>query len=467
MSRSTANGRPLVATCALGALAACAEPPPQVVTHGPLSVTLAAEPGEDPFAEITEIGVTVEPDQGEPKTATAPASARQIAVPTVRFEQSLTITVEGRDQGAVLSRGARGQVLPGKDSQDLTVVLKRIPGSRRTASPPLKARSYGAAATLAGGRVFLFGGHAPAGGVPETELFDPATRRFEAGPLIGDGRWDFGWTVSPGGKILVAGGQSAASTAERTVLDVSPSGPPSTAVLMAVGRVGCSVTFLPQTGNLLVAGGVDSANVRRQDAELFVPSGTIFQKHPVSPTLSLALPRAFHSAVALPDGSVLLVGGDEPTAEVTPELIFPQKSPPTSVTVDRTLAPRRQPVIVDLLDGLVVAGASPSTTEALGRIVEKYDAGTRAFKGYTTLLAARIDPAVAKLGGGRGLFFAGGKGASGGVFSDAEVAVAGGTGFRPGNLFTSRVGATASLLPDGSVLVAGGRDEPSAEIFLP
>ena len=109
-------------------------------------------------------------------------------------------------------------------------------------------------------RVFVAGGSE--GGTPTvpasvatTEIFDPLTRSFSAGPL------------------------------------------------MSVERAVHTATLLPD-GRVLIAGGMDATGVCHAACEIFDPAtGTL------APTAPMSTERAGHSATLLPDGRVLVAGG--------------------------------------------------------------------------------------------------------------------------------------------------------------
>ncbi|GAA3346326.1 hypothetical protein GCM10020358_56880 [Amorphoplanes nipponensis] len=195
-----------------------------------------------------------------------------------------------------------------------------------TTGPAMRtARGYQASATLSDGRVFTIGGSwsGPVGGAGTTphkagEVFAPATgwtalpdARVE--PMLtadanpnGDYRkdnhaWLFAWT---GGTVLQAGPSRAMnwySTAGTG--GVTPAGDRGddqdamngTAVMYDAGRI------------LTVGGATSYENVdARASAYALSISGTTVTARKVSP---MANPRAFHNSVVLPDGKVVVFGG--------------------------------------------------------------------------------------------------------------------------------------------------------------
>jgi hypothetical protein len=85
-------------------------------------------------------------------------------------------------------------------------------------------RDSHSAVTLTDGRVLVIGGEAPPElvgavgvGVPQTEIFDPATGRWSAGPLLDPAFFAGTVTLLSNGKVLVFGGQDVAGFPQSAV----------------------------------------------------------------------------------------------------------------------------------------------------------------------------------------------------------------------------------------------------------
>ncbi|MDE3136834.1 MAG: kelch-like protein, partial [Acidobacteriota bacterium] len=245
------------------------------------------------------------------------------------------------------------------------------------------------------------------------ELYHPTTGAFESIGRMAEGRGGHTATLLANGKVLIAGGGDSAGsilpfygTSSRTAEAYDPAtGAFTPTGSMVTARFGHTATLLSD-GKVLIAGGVESGDTVSQTtptAELYDPSTGTF-----TPTGSLAVARAGHTATLLNDGKVLIAGGLTDTRD-------PALGTPTAEIYD------------------------PST----GTFSRTGDMGVAREAHTATLLA---NGAVLIAGGGL---------SSPTLFAEIYDPSTG--SFTPtGAMGTGRVGHTATLLPDGRVLVAGG-----------
>jgi hypothetical protein len=320
------------------------------------------------------------------------------------------------------------------------------------------------AAPLADGRVLVAGGVDPTQGhrwavVSSAEIYDPATGSFSPTGSMSTPRGYAAAAPLPDGRVLVAGGwdgwelEDAVRTAE--IYDpatgtFAPTGD------MAAARYGPVAAPLPD-GRVLVAGGeyfdLGSLLLKSlQSAEIYDPATGTF-----APTGSMTVPRAGAAAAApLPDGGVLVAGGAGPLPLASAE-IFDAATGTFRATGGMSVE-RASAAAAPLPDGraLVVGGGCDPFC---GITNEIFDPVTGTFALTATTTTARIASAAAPL-------------------SDGRVLVAGGTGvigptalesMRSAELYTPDLSyrlagkkLTASVAVPGTLTVAAATPRPRA-----
>ena len=189
-------------------------------------------------------------------------------------------------------------------------------GAMATAGPGLTAT------LLPDGEVLLAGPDSPPGG-PSAELYDPISGTWTLTGSMVTPRYGHTATLLPDGKVLVAGGVLPADGRVcRSGSTPSPaclgdpvasaelydprSGTWSATQDMVATRYSHTATLLPD-GRVLVAGGesdaVTSAGFALASAELYDPASGTW-----GATASMAAARREHTATLLPDGKVLVAG---------------------------------------------------------------------------------------------------------------------------------------------------------------
>ncbi len=200
----------------------------------------------------------------------------------------------------------------------------RLPGGL---SVPRRNHSVTRLGDELGADLLVVGGRDAAGDpLASAELYRPLSTSFElvADAALAVPRWSHTAVRMPGGFILIIGGLTAdpmggppLPVAELELYDpVQGRFSPAGSMPAGAGLTDQSTTLLPD-GRVLIAGGRDASGApvaAAYIARLDPIDGQVV----VSETDSLAVARAGHCAVALGDGTVLVVGGAEsadPAAE--------------------------------------------------------------------------------------------------------------------------------------------------------
>ena len=170
------------------------------------------------------------------------------------------------------------------------------------------------------------------------------------------------------------------------------------------------------------------------------------------PTGRMTVPRKAHTATLLPNGKVLVAGGDSPTgsALASAELYDPNAGTFTA-TASMTVA-RDFHTATLLSSGMVlIAGGGILGAPASA---ELYDPGAGKFAATGAMTASRYSQTATLLGNGKVLIAGGG-----GLYPLASAELydpSAGKFTATGAMTVSRSYHTATLLGDGKVLVAGG-----------
>src|SRR5262249_43111549 len=234
------------------------------------------------------------------------------------------------------------------------------------------------------GKVLVIGGQTVGQGqLSTTELFDPGTGTFSAGPNLVNGRTAPTATALNDGRVLVAGGfqftATQALSAEIYDPTTLPNGMFSTTGAMVTPRGSHTATLL-NDGNVLIAGGRNTITLRRTlGATLEIYSATLGT---FSGAGTLITPRAQHTATLLGDGSVLLANGLRNASSTGPAWASAERFVPGtgSVGAPQPIVQRYNHGAALLPNGRVLltagfAGGSGSSGAQPGMSFELYDPG--------------------------------------------------------------------------------------------
>ncbi|UXI65888.1 PKD domain-containing protein [Tahibacter amnicola] len=232
---------------------------------------------------------------------------------------------------------------------------------------------------------------------------------------------------------------------------------------LSVGRDEHMAAKLPD-GRVLIAGGDSTGGYSVASAEIYDPSTGTF-----TPASSLLEPRSAAGFATLADGRVLMVGGVRwtPSGGMSPSSaeIYDPSTGSWSLTAGSPLGnvSAMYPTTVTLLDGKVLL--------VDGRYSQVFDPTTSTFGQRISLPTQRSSPAIALLPDGR-VLMAGGQTTSNVIVPSADIWDPATNTWTPtGAMATARTGGSATRLADGRILVAGGHNsagkQGGVEVFDP
>jgi len=330
------------------------------------------------------------------------------------------------------------------------------------------ARSNPAVTLLQNGQVLVTGGQSSTGSIlASAELYDPNTGVFTltTGPMNA-ARWVHTANLLPNGQVLITGGQSNTNPATLASAELYN---PATGTFsyttgpMTTPRSNQTATLLPN-GQVLIAGGNTSSNDMSvgPSAELYNPSTGSF----TATTGSMGTDRYVANAALLPNGLVLIVGGISIPANTylsSAELYDPATGAFTSTG---SMNSKRGYFTATLLQNgqvLAAGGGNPGQLTT----AELYNAGT--FSTTGPMSNQQGGPATLLADGQ--VLFAGGYNTPTSTYLTTSELYNAGSFSLTGPMITARNGAAATLLYDGQVLVVGGANSSgvlgSAELYAP
>jgi len=330
------------------------------------------------------------------------------------------------------------------------------------------ARVGHTATLLSGGKVLLAGGSGTAATLSSAEVFDPTAGTFSATGKMQSARTGHTATVlcdvnaasCANPRVLVAGGAPDKSA---ELYDPITGTFAFTSSLTAA-RFFHTATLLPN-GKVLIVGG-DDPNTQKPlaTAELFDPVAGIF-----SATGNLTTARAQHTATLLSTGKVLITGGEDENGNPLASAELYDPATEQFATVQNMTAGRSSHTATLLSGGKVLIAGGLDENHSPMAAIEVFDPSTGLFSALGNLVVARNSHTAVLLGDGT-VLLAGGEGIAAPVLADAEIFdPATGKSAETGALQLARFLHTATLLANGRVLVAGGSSGESilgaAEIY--
>jgi plastocyanin len=289
------------------------------------------------------------------------------------------------------------------------------------AAAPATMRYDHADAALPDGRILLVGGQADRQGgdwLRSTELFEPASRSFRAGPQLAVPRVRPEAIAIDADRVLVTGGQESWQHAYNSaeVLNLATGSTAGTANAMGARRIHHRMVRLgtgPHSGKVLVLGGFngpvpygDPVWLSTAGVDLFDPATSAFT--PAGAGLNTS--RGLFTATLLADGRVLIVGGMTATGSDSQALASAEIYDPVAGTFRFTgglAVARFGHTATRLADGrvLVVGGEANAGARSTAEV---YDPATGVFTPVaSSVTVARRFHAAAAQADGRVLLFGG------------------------------------------------------------
>lgn len=263
--------------------------------------------------------------------------------------------------------------------------------------------------------------------------------------------------LSGGDKVLITGTDNTGDIYDQATnkATVTP------AMNVAPQRFSHTSTLLDD-GTVLIAGGRNSTatTTRLTSAEIYDPATGVY-----TPTGSMAIGRESAAAIKLPNGRVLIIGGNDGALNLGSVEIYDPITKTFSSAGTMTTQ-RNWPVVALLGNGkvLIAAGYMSGSNQ---RSAELYDPAVGTFTATVgNMVVNNRGRATATLLNDGRVLITGGQ--SGDIRAEAEIYNPATDSFTATSttMTTKRFTHTATLLSDGSVLIAGGFDSQNINSYI-
>ncbi len=326
------------------------------------------------------------------------------------------------------------------------------------------ARGAHTATRLQDGRILIAGGDDGSGRLDaitdSSELFNPATGRWESAGVMGRQRTQHIAALLNDGRLVLAGGAGVVQAEidqqriDQPLIETDIFNP-SAGTWELIGEIsvprdGLAAATLPN-GAILITGGDNGAGTEDSilnSAEILDTASGLW-----SLTGSMAQSRQGHSATLMNDGTVLIAGGDDGANPLNSAEIY---DPSAGIFTDTAnmAEPRERFTATPLQDGRVLVAGGGGNSPRLSS-AEIYDPQNATWTPAGEMSTGRLKHAATPLQDGR-VLVVGGLGV-GQFLSSAEIYDPQNATWTPaGSLKTGRGFHTATLAEDGAVIVTGG-----------
>ena len=333
------------------------------------------------------------------------------------------------------------------------------------ANAPHVQRFNHVAELIPSGKALIAGGYVSPGLLTgSAELYDPATGAWTSTGSMATPRQFHTSALLPSGKVLVAGGLGMDGQGSFLTLSSAELYDPATGLWtpagnMSVPRWSHSMTALADGRVLLVGGFANNSPSAPplQSAEIYNPATGTWT---MAATPGFA--RANHHAVSLPQGQVLVTGGNDATNCLGSAEIYDPVSDRWTATASMS-GPRRFHSLTLLPSGRVLAAAGGDCTTTVLSSSEIYDPVAATWSAGASLIQARREHSATLLQSGK-VLVAGGDGAASQInvgFASSELL---GTNLQQGGIASVSAASfldNAAIAPEslaaafGSNLAAG------------